>query len=248
MTADDALKAPFETVDVPKVPFRASRLLLVEDDRVIGRVLTAALRRDGYDVRWHPTGGDAVRDAAARQFQLALVDLGLPDVDGLAVCQRLRELQPGCVVVVVTARDEEIDVIVGLEAGADDYLTKPVRLGELRARIRAHLRRVPDDVPAALSVGDLRVDLSARQAVVRDHVLPLRAKEFDLLARLMGSPGAAVSRDTLMADVWETHWYGTSKTLDVHVASVRRKLASAGGRVPVIATVRGHGYRLELED
>jgi DNA-binding response OmpR family regulator len=223
-----------------------TRLLLVEDDRVIGRVLSSSLQRDGYDVRWHPTGGDAVRDAAARPFQLALVDLGLPDIDGLAVCQRLRELQPSCVVVVVTARDEEVDVIVGLESGADDYLTKPVRLGELRARIRAHLRRMPEDVPAQLGMGDLLVDLSGRRATVGGRTLPLRAKEFDLIVRLMGSPGVAVSRDTLMADVWDTHWLGNSKTLDVHVASLRRKLADVGGRVPVIDTVRGYGYRLEL--
>lgn len=229
----------------------AARLLLVEDDRVIGRVLDAALRRDGYDVRWHPTGTDAVRDAAARPFELALVDLGLPDVDGLAVCHRLRELQPGCVIVVVTARDEEVDIIVGLESGADDYLTKPVRLGELRARIRAHLRRwltVPG-VRGPLRVGDLCVDLPARRATVGERTLPLRAKEFDLLARLASSAGAAVSRETLMADVWDTEWYGPTKTLDVHVASIRRKLAETGGaRVPAIATVRGHGYRLELAD
>jgi DNA-binding response OmpR family regulator len=225
-----------------------ARLLLVEDDRVIGRVLDAALRRDGYDVRWHPTGGDAVRDAAAREFDLAIVDLGLPDVDGLAVCQRLRELRPGCVVVVLTARDEEVDVIVGLESGADDYLTKPVRLGELRARLRAHLRRWLPVPRGPLRVGDLCVDVAARRACVRDRVLPLRAKEFDLLARLASTPGVVVERDMLMADVWDTQWYGPSKTLDVHVASVRRKLAAAGGdRVPAIATVRGHGYRLEVE-
>lgn len=229
----------------------AARLLLVEDDRVIGRVLDAALRRDGFDVRWHPTGSDAVRDAAARDFELALVDLGLPDVDGLAVCHRLRELQPSCVVVVLTARDEEVDVIVGLEAGADDYLTKPVRLGELRARIRAHLRRwltVPIQ-RGPVRVGDLAIDVGARRALVGERVLPLRAKEFDLLARLAATPGVAVSRETLMSDVWDTQWLGPTKTVDVHVASIRRKLADVtGSRVPAIATVRGHGYRLELAE
>jgi DNA-binding response OmpR family regulator len=225
-----------------------STSVLVEDDRVIGRVLDAALRRDGYDARWHPTGGYAVRDAAAREFDLAIVDLGLPDVDGLAVCQRLRELRPGCVVVVLTACDEEVDVIVGLESGADDYLTKPVRLGELRARLRAHLRRWLPVPRGPLRIGDLCVDVAARRARVRDRVLPLRAKELDLLARLASTPGVVVERDMLMADVWDTQWYGPSKTLDVHVASVRRKLAAAGGyRVPAIATVRGHGYRLEVE-
>lgn len=229
-----------------KVVSAVTRLLLVEDDRVIGRVLDAALRRDGYDVRWHARGGDAVRDAAAREFELALVDLGLPDVDGLAVCHRLRELQPACVVVVVTARDEEVDVILGLEAGADDYLTKPVRLGELRARLKAHLRRLVPAPRGPIRVGALAVDVPGRRATVGERVLPLRAKEFDLLARLAATPGVAVSRETLMADVWETRWYGPSKTLDVHVASVRRKLADAGERgVPAIATVRGYGYRLE---
>src|SRR5262249_28497180 len=154
---------------------------------------------------------------------------GLPDVDGLAVCHRLRELQPACVVVVLTARDEEVDIIVGLEAGADDYLTKPVRLGELRARIRAHLRRWLPVPRGPVRFGDLAIDVGARRAVVGERVLPLRAKEFDLLARLAATPGVAVSRETLMADVWDTQWYGPSKTLDVHVASIRRKLAELTG-------------------
>ena len=188
-----------------------------------------------------------MRDAEARAFELALVDLGLPDMDGLAVCHRLRELRPECVVVVVTARDEEVDVIVGLESGADDYLTKPVRLGELRARIRAHLRR--GTAPwrgGPLRIGDLRVDPAARRATVGDRTLPLRAKEFDLLARLAASPGVAVSRETLMADVWDTAVVrpdqdaGRARRVDPAQARGRRRR-----RVPTIATVRGHGYRLE---
>lgn len=224
----------------------AGSLLLVEDDQVIGRVLSASLRRDGYDVRWHASGAGAVREAAARGFAVAVVDLGLPDMDGIAVCHRVRELQPGCLVVIVTARTDEVDVIVGLESGADDYLTKPVRLGELRARIRAHERRshAPAGAAEVVRIGGLLIDPLARRVSVGDRTIPLRAKEFDLLSRLARSTGAAVSRATLMADVWDTTWQ-ESKTLDVHIAGLRAKL---GAEAPAITTVRGFGYRLERGD
>lgn len=226
-----------------------ARLLVVEDDQTIGQVLQASLSQHGHDVRWQRTGRDALRDAAGNTFDLALVDLGLPDLDGTEVCRRFREIQPGCVLVIVTARAEEMDVIVGLEAGADDYLTKPVRLAELHARIRAHLRRESGGGEAGepVEIGQLRIDPAARRATVGDHELSLRAREFDLMLRLAREPGVAVRRETLMADVWDAHWFGSTKTLDVHVAAVRRKLteAAAAGRVPEIATIRGHGYRLE---
>ena len=229
-------------------------LLVVEDDATIGEALTSGLRSHGHAVSWQQTARGALDAAAGRVFDLVLLDLGLPDLDGIEVCRRLRLSQPATVIVVLTARREEIDVVVGLEAGADDYLTKPFRFGELLARIRAHLRRSATLPPsdAVLTVGELVVDVPARRVTLAGAELPLRAKEFDLLARLAGDAGTAVSRETLMADVWDANWFGSTKTLDVHVAAVRRKLAAAaaaaGTAAPEIATLRGHGYRLETTE
>jgi DNA-binding response OmpR family regulator len=228
-----------------------ARLLVVEDDETIGDALHTSLRSHGYEVRWERTGRGALA-VGAGPVDLVLLDLGLPDLDGVEVCRRLRALQPAAVMVMLTARTDEMDVVVGLEAGADDYLTKPVRLAELHARIRAHLRRdaatVADDAPAA-PIGDLLVDPAARRVTLAGQEVAMRAKEFDLLARLAAEPDRAVSRETLMADVWDENWFGSTKTLDVHVAAVRRKLAEAADgtpdRVPAIVTLRGHGYRLE---
>jgi DNA-binding response OmpR family regulator len=229
---------------------RMSRLLLVEDDQTIGQVLQSSLRMHGYEVCWVRGGRAALDLSDDDYFDLVLLDLGLPDLDGVEVCRRLRAAQPQTVLVILTARREEMDVVVGLEAGADDYLTKPVRLGELLARVRAHLRRGPAGAgePAQLLVGPLRVDVAARRVSVAGSAVSLRAKEFDLLARLAQEPGVAVSRDTLMADVWDAHWYGSTKTLDVHIAALRRKLADGAPsplQTPRISTLRGHGYRLE---
>jgi DNA-binding response OmpR family regulator len=226
-------------------------LLVVEDDETIAAALTAGLRAHGHGVRRAATGRAALEAAAVRAPDLVLLDLGLPDLDGVEVCRRLRGQAPSTVVVVLTARSEEMDVVVALEAGADDYLTKPFRLGELLARVRAHLRRgsvgATAAAHAALTIGDLTVDLAARRVAVDGREVTLRTKEFELLARLAVEAGSAVSRDALMADVWDAHWVGSTKTLDVHVAALRRKLAAAApGRTPAITTLRGHGYRLEL--
>ena len=225
-----------------------SRLLVVEDDETIGSVLQTTLRSHGYDVTWHQRGRDAVREAAEHPFDLVLLDLGLPDLDGIEVCRLLRSDAPSTVIVMMTRRTEEIDVVVGLESGADDYLTKPVRLAELLARIRAHLRRgVAQSGAPSLTAGDLLLDTIGRRVTVADKEVVMRAKEFDLLARLLAEPGAAITRETLIADVWDEHWFGSTKTLDVTIATLRRRLSEMTGRgaVPRIVTVRGHGYRLE---
>jgi DNA-binding response OmpR family regulator len=235
-----------------KDPDMAGRILLVEDDMTIGEVLASSLRSHGHDVVWEQTGAAAIAGARATLVDLVLLDLGLPDLDGVEVCRQLRHLQPGCVLVMLTARSAEMDVVVGLEAGADDYLVKPVRLTELHFRIRAHLRRNGNGsmVAPVRAIGDLLVDVARRRVTVAGRELHLRPKEFDLLARLAAEPEVAHRRETLVSDVWDENWFGSTKTLDVHVAALRRKIAEiadlAHARVPEIVTVRGHGYRLEL--
>lgn len=225
-----------------------SALLLVEDDHTIGSILDARLRTEGHEVTWvRDAAGALEASRAAPTVDLVLLDLGLPDRDGTEVCREIRWERPETVIVVVTARDEEMDVVEGLESGADDYLTKPLRFAELAARIRAHLRRADavDDAPERLAVGDLTLDPAGRRAVLGGRELGLRSKEFDLLARLAAEPGVVVRRETLMSDVWDEHWSGSTKTLDVHIAALRRKLVGPGSAPVTIATVRGHGYRLE---
>src|SRR3954465_15527111 len=235
----------------PTVPAVAD-LLVVEDDEMIGTALASGLRAHGHAVSWQRTGRKGLDAAAGRTFDMVLLDLGLPDLDGVEVCRRLRASSPGVVLVVLTAPADEMEVVVGLEGGADDYLTKPFRFGELLARVRAHLRRQAVVPPSQeqVVVGRLVVDAAARRVTVDDLEVQLRAKEFELLARLAADAGNAVSREALMADVWDAHWYGSTKTLDVHVAAVRRKLAAVAGPAapPPITTLRGHGYRMERPD
>lgn len=231
-----------------------AQLLVVEDDQTIGKLLVDGLCSHGHQVSWSRSGRGALREATTQDFELVLLDLGLPDLDGVEVCRQLRDAMPSAVLVILTARDAEIDIVVGLDAGADDYLTKPFRYTELLARIRAHLRRGPNQVnpTPAYVVGELVIDPAARTATYHGHRLELRSREFDLLARLAAEADTAVRRETLMADVWDENWYGPTKTLDVHIGILRRKLADAAARyaaspeaAPNITTLRGYGYRLD---
>jgi DNA-binding response OmpR family regulator len=213
-------------------------ILVVEDEDAIAEPLVEGLRREGFDTTRVANGNDALEAAAC---DLVLLDLRLPDIDGLDVCRQLRE-RSRVPIIVVTARGEEADRVVGLELGADDYLVKPYGLRELIARIRAVTRRAAGAGATGepLRVGGLKVDERARQASLNGAELELTPKEFDLLAALARDPGAAVTRQRLLADVWQTTWYGSSKTIDVHVAALRKKL----GDPHWIETVRGIGFRL----
>ena len=233
-------------------------ILVIEDDESIGAALDLALTVGGYQVRWRRTGGSGLVEACIGVTDLVLLDLGLPDRDGIDVCRELRSRLPAAVIVILTARQNEMDVISGLDAGADDYLTKPFKVSEVLARIRAHLRRSDAvlAVPAQsveLRLGSLIIDVASRRVHVTDVEVGLRARELDLLVRLAVDAGVAVSRETLMSDVWDENWFGSTKTLDVHVAAVRRKLfeaatlagAEAVAALPAVTTLRGHGYRLD---
>ncbi len=227
-----------------------SRLLVVEDDDTIGDGLVRLIAGQGWQGERAATGGAALELAATGGYDLILLDLGLPDMDGVEVCRELRHRAPGATIVMLTARTEEIDVVAGLEAGADDYLTKPFRLAELVARLRAHLRRVEPpptgpEVPSVVTAGDVSVDRGAHRAWVGDQELELRPKEFDLLAYLVASPGVALTREQIMTDVWDEHWWGSTKTLDIHISAVRRKLGEKPGEPSRITTLRGVGYRFE---
>ena len=225
---------------------RAPSILLVEDDDGIARPLVAALRGSGYDVTRVSSGQQALANAAG--VDAVVLDLGLPDLDGVEVCRRLRRRAPQARVLMLTARTTEADVVVGLDAGADDYVTKPFRLAELLARLRALLRRGAEAMAAERSMlvaQDVRVDPAARRAWRADDELELTPKEFDVLRLLVEHAGRVVSREQLLRDVWETTWGGSSKTVDMHLSWLRRKLGDAASAPRYITTVRGVGFRFE---
>jgi two-component system response regulator RegX3 len=216
------------------------RLLVVEDDDGIAAPLVSGLRREGFEVERVATGAGAL---AADEPDLVLLDLRLPDMDGYAVAREMRA-RSRVPIIMVTARGEEVDRVVGLEIGADDYVVKPFGLRELIARINAVMRRVAapassEPGPVA-EVGPLVIDRRRHEVTLDGVPLALTPKEFDLLALLATDPGAALDRRRILEEVWGTRWYGPSKTIDVHVSSLRRKLGDPGW----IETVRGVGFRL----
>jgi DNA-binding response OmpR family regulator len=268
------------------------RILVIEDDERIGGSLKRALEGNGYNTTWSATATEGEREFRLAQtveerFDLVLLDLGLPDADGLDVCRRLVDLDPLVPVIMLTARDEELDLVIGLDAGAADYITKPFSLAPVLARIRAHLRRninlhninvngtvdstvnsnVDSNLKASSNVNvnvngneslspqgeqsqdsdaqpALRIDSGARRVHLGGAEIVLRAKEFDLLVRLATDAGRVVTRETLMADVWDENWFGSTKTLDFHIAALRTKLDQQG-EASRITTIRGVGFRFE---
>jgi DNA-binding response OmpR family regulator len=218
-------------------------VLLAEDDPSISEPLARALRREGYEVSVRDEGGEALRLVLAGGIDLVVLDLGLPTMDGLEVCRRLRAEGRSVPVLVLTARVEEVDLVVGLDAGADDYVTKPFRLAELLARVRALLRRGGPEVP---DVNGVRVNAESRRAWLGDEELTLTAKEFDLLNTLVLGAGKVITRDQLMRDVWDASRGTSSKTLDMHISWLRRKLGDDAASPRLITTVRGLGFRFEL--
>jgi DNA-binding response OmpR family regulator len=210
-------------------------VLVVEDDRGIATQLVRGLSRGGYRVDHVLTGREAL---SWGDPDVVLLDLELPDADGVLVCRQLRE-KSGAAIIVVTAHGEESDRVLALDAGADDYLVKPFGLAELQARIRAVLRRVRPD-SEVVRHGALTVDMRTRKVSVSGRAVALTPKEFDILECLAADPGRVVSRQEILESAWDSHWYGPSKVLDVHVASLRKKLGLPG----LIETVYGRGFRL----
>jgi len=216
------------------------RILVVEDDESIGQTVTTTLQSHGYLVQWCTDGASATADVEATVPDLVLLDAGLPDIDGFTLCRWLREQHRDLPIVLVTARDAEIDIVVGLDAGASDYVTKPFSMNVLLARIRAHLRASAVSPDETVQLGTLIVDPAAYIATINGEPVDLRRREFELLVLLCRQADRVVTRDRLLAEVWDLHWQTSTKTLDMHVMALRRKLGDAID----IATVRGVGYRL----
>ena len=219
-----------------------SRVLVAEDDPGISEPLVRLLGREGYDVTLVTDGVAALSTALAGRADLLVLDLGLPGIDGLEVCRSLRGAGSAMPVLMLTARAGEPDFVVGLDAWADDYIAKPFRSEELLARVRAALRRAQGAEQETLVVGAIVVELGPRHVTVDGDEVSLTPKEYDLLVLLMRRVGIVVLREEIMREVWQTEWMGATKTLDMHVSTLRRKLGDSGS---CITTVRGVGFRLE---
>ncbi len=223
-----------------------SRTILVADDeRNIVDLVRMYLRNEGFDIETAANGREALEKARASQPSLVLLDIMMPEMDGLEVCRVLRK-ETDIPVIMLTARSDDVDKVVGLELGADDYISKPFNPRELVARVKAVLRRSEGGTRKAnvLEVGDLKVDLAGREAAIAGKPIHLRAKEFDLLVALAQNPGVAMARDRLLNTVWGENFFGDARTLDVHIAWLREKISGATAK---ITTVWGFGYKLVEE-
>ena len=229
-----------------------TRLLLIDDDPMITEPLARQLGLAGYEVLVAHNGRSGLELAQAEQPDLVVLDVMMPEMDGWEVCQKLRQSSV-VPILMLTALGDEVDRILGLELGADDYLTKPFSIRELKARIKALLRRVELDqqtVPERhqLTVGDIRVELDSRQVYKDGELLQLRYKEFELLSLLLSEAGDVVTRAELFDKIWGTDWLGDTRTLDVHIRWLREKIEADPSQPRYIQTVRGVGYRLVVAD
>jgi len=226
-----------------------AQVLVVEDEEDIAFPLVRTLEREGYDVTWIESGRKALEHLLLSSPDIMILDLGLPDMDGLDVCRAARDSGFDGGIMIVTARAGELDRVVGLDFGADDYLSKPFGLAELQARVRALLRRSQagrsdGGSTATETTNGLRIDVDARRVTIDQSEVALTAKEFDVLALLAASRDKVVSREQLMSEVWDENWFGSTKTLDVTIGRLRNKLEEAGAQDRVVA-IRGVGFRLE---
>jgi two-component system, OmpR family, response regulator RegX3 len=233
------------------VPSQRPKILLVEDERAITEPLAEALEREGFTPAVAGTAAEAIEKAGGALPDLVLLDIGLPDGSGLDVCRELRR-QSDVPIIMLTARGSEADRVAGLELGADDYIVKPFSAREVTARVRAVLRRASTGATVNGSeqtrIGDLTLDTAKHEARLGTEPLELSRKEFELLRVLMGSAGSVLTREALIEEVWDMNWFGSTKTLDVHISGLRRKLDDDPKQPRYIHTVRGVGFRFSGAD
>jgi DNA-binding response OmpR family regulator len=232
---------------------RAPRILLVDDEQPIQTLLTYPLQKDGYEVVAASDGREALARFSEQHFDLVVLDLMLPRMDGLEVCRRLRAQGKTVPIIMLTAKSEEIDKVLGLELGADDYITKPFSMREFRSRVKAALRRAgiartdPDD-EGPMAAGELRIEPSKRQVTLRGEPVQTTYVEFEILAALAASPGRVFTRDMLLTRVWGDSAYRDPRTVDVHIRHLREKLETDPKLPEYLFTVRGVGYRFRDEE
>jgi DNA-binding response OmpR family regulator len=231
------------------MPDKTTRILLVDDEQPVQKLLTYPLEKEGYEVVQAFDGQQALQAFEQQEFDLVVLDIMLPQMDGLEVCQRIRA-KSRVPIIMLTAKAEEIDKVIGLEIGADDYITKPFSMREFRSRVRAALRRA-EMVPAAdadeepLERGDLRLDFAKRRTELSDEPVELTYVEFEILAALARSPGRVFSRELLLERVWGDSSYRDPRTIDVHIRHLREKIESDPKNPEYLLTVRGVGYRFK---